>query len=276
MTNLNKGERNQEDPPRHQIIEPNRNIAAAHNQVVTINAPVRNTNQLYEPRYVLKFDGSIVTNDVELNKNSEVLYQFILNQCYAPGMTLTVKGYYSYSESYTDSDGNSQSKITTTDEFVYHSDLSQYVKPNCVLRPNVYGKTVHEVLDEYTSESNWFKSFTFKKIIHWNQEMLRSRITSAIRSSGYKNDIAIYFDNTKSTLLINSGNAMANIARHTFCQILCMMSCLWVIFLPLYNLCKEDFQTLEADFQMGISPEEWYNANINEIMDVVRQRKITC
>lgn len=209
----------------------------------------------------------ILTHDATLNSDPKALLNFFVQNCTAPSMEIVITGYHMERHR---SHGQKHSTSHKVVDFHIRSDLTQYINPVGMLyaMPDKDGspRTVPQILGEYLSCKNKLKSLQLKKHIIWDYTTLETAIRGVVRSSGYMHNISIEFRTKNDTIEVHSPHGLAKFARSTLTQVLCCISCLWIIGYPIYALWRKRFNGIvRADFQMKISTRDWYYANYQNI-----------
>jgi hypothetical protein len=111
-----------------------------------------------------------------------------------------------------------------------------------------------------------------KRVI-WDYENLTQLITTAIRNTGYTHTIDITYQCSANAVTAYSSSSISKVAQNTCGRIFCVLSCLWIIFLPAYLLSRKTFEGhLEAYYLMREPVAMFYAKNINFITSAVTTR----
>jgi hypothetical protein len=112
-----------------------------------------------------------------------------------------------------------------------------------------------------------------KKQVIWEYNEFANVLEYCVRNTGYMGDIKITFPVENDCIYVYSSNEYHKLSHNKFIRILCFISCLWVIFLPIYVwFRKRNSNRIVADYQMNISKEEAYSRNYYHIQSLVRNR----
>jgi hypothetical protein len=194
-------------------------------------------------KYEIK-NGKIKTFDSRLEENADEVWKFFLTHIAPPRLFIVMHGYHTEtrSETYTDSDGNSQTRTKEVDvtDFLFKLDCSQYVQRWTRMaaepRRNHRPLTIKETIDEFAQCQKSIKEIQMRKQVMWDLNELESALRYCIRNTGYSSEIAIKFDMEGADVEVYSSDQWNRMAHDTCCNVLCVLSCLWILFLPLYHL----------------------------------------
>ncbi|CAG8585513.1 10672_t:CDS:2 [Ambispora gerdemannii] len=225
----------------------------------------------------------VFSDDDKLNKESESLFRFFQAHNDKPQMAVSILGYHEESRSehyfYTDDQGVRQSGTRHYTEQVtdFHLNLevteyiSDYGKITTVPEKNKPTKEIKELLEEYIKHKNSLKEIEMRKMVKWEYEGISKAITAAIRSQGYSKYLTISYPLRNHIVTVHSNTKLSRFARHPVTKFLCILSCLWIIFLPLSWLYKKSFKNqLRSEFQVNIPAGQWFNQNVQTIVATVR------
>ena len=132
-------------------------------------------------------------------------------------------------------------------------------------------KTLSNVLQEFTNSENSFKQISVRKWIDWNAAELEKAIDNMIRSTtGYKHFIWTTFQVKQKHITVNSSSSLAKASQSGFIWCLCVVSCLWILCLPVYRLSREKIDgKLLAHYPMAITEKDFYERNAVKILEAV-------
>ncbi|CAG8621743.1 26880_t:CDS:2 [Dentiscutata erythropus] len=260
----------------------NRTITSSVGTSVPAIMPPPPEYSLSDASYKTSAKG-VTSFDHKLNTDAESLYRFFVARNDKPQMAITVTGYHTESidDSYytTDSDGNSrrvdQSRNVEVIDFKLTIDLSSYILPTGVMytipKKNHPPVEIMQVLREYVEHENLLKEIEMRKVVIWDYESLTKAISSTIRQQGFRNDIRITYPLRNHIVKVQSGHKLAHFLRNAWVKFISFITCLWLILWPLSWLYKKTFKNqLRSDFQMSISPGDWFQNNIELIISNVR------
>ncbi|KAF0532007.1 putative abc transporter protein [Gigaspora margarita] len=237
---------------------------------------------LSDASYKTSAEG-VTSFDFKLNRDAESLYRFFVARNDKPQMAITIMGYHTESKDdsyYTvDSEGNSRRVDQSTNvevvDFKFTLDLSDYILPTGVIyviqRLNHPPIEIMQILREYVEHKNFLKEIEMRKVVIWDYESLTRAISSTIRQQGFRDDIRITYPLRNHIVKVQSDHKLANFLRKPWVKFISIITCLWIILWPLSWLYKKTFKNqLKSNFQMSISPGEWFQNNIELIISNVR------
>ncbi|CAG8600980.1 28736_t:CDS:2 [Gigaspora margarita] len=215
---------------------------------------------LSDASYKTSAEG-VTSFDFKLNRDAESLYRFFVARNDKPQMAITIMGYHTESKDdsyYTvDSEGNSRRVDQSTNvevvDFKFTLDLSDYILPTGVMyaiqRLNHPPIEIMQILREYVEHKNVLKEIEMRKVVIWDYESLTRAISSTIRQQGFRDDIRITYPLRNHIVKVQSDHKLANFLRNPW---------------------KTFKNQLRSNFQMSISPGEWFQNNIELIISNVR------
>ncbi|CAG8675336.1 5762_t:CDS:2 [Dentiscutata heterogama] len=236
----------------------NRTITSSVGTSVPAMMPPLPEYSLSDASYKTSTEG-VTSFDHKLNTDAESLYRFFVARNDKPQMAIT--GYHTESidDSYytTDSDGNSrrvdQSRNVEVIDFKLTIDLSNYILPTGVMytipKKNHPPVEIMQILREYVEHENLLKEIEMRKVVIWDYESLTRAISSTIRQQGFRNDIRITYPLRNHIVKVQSDHKLAHFLRNPW---------------------KKFKNQLRSDFQMSISPSDWFQNNIELIISNVR------
>ncbi|CAG8517957.1 5475_t:CDS:2 [Gigaspora rosea] len=237
---------------------------------------------LSDASYKTSAEG-VTSFDYKLNRDAESLYRFFVARNDKPQMAITIMGYHTESKDdsyYTvDSEGNSRRVDQSTNvevvDFKFTLDLSDYILPTGVIytiqRLNHPPIEIMQILKEYVEHKNLLKEIEMRKVVIWDYETLTRAISSTIRQQGFRDDIRITYPLRNHIVKVQSDHKLAHFLRNPWVKFISIITCLWIILWPISWLYKKTFKNqLRSNFQMSISPGEWFQNNIELIISNVR------
>ncbi|KAJ3101727.1 hypothetical protein HDU96_009872 [Phlyctochytrium bullatum] len=127
------------------------------------------------------------------------------------------------------------------------------------------------VLEEFTGSRNWFKEIHMAKEIPWDYEQLKTALVRAIRWTGYPHDIAIRFIKQGYKVSAYSPSLFSKASQSSLVKVLCILSCLWVVALPVYSITRKKVQgRLQCVYPMMWGGQEFYERNAAQLVEAVR------
>ncbi|KAI8850899.1 hypothetical protein BC829DRAFT_388038 [Chytridium lagenaria] len=212
-----------------------------HNVLLRQNvAPIKAS----EARVKKTADG-ITSFDDRLQADPDELYRFFLTHLVeGPGLVIYFRGTHQGNKS------------------IY---LSHYVNPDWHA----------EALEEFTRSKNVLKELHLEKEIPWDYRNLHDAFVSAIRSTGYRFRIQVEFQRPFSSITVFSSSPIARAAQSWFTWVFLWISCLWVIFLPLFYMTRKKFKgRLAAHFNVNVGAAAFFQNNVGTVLECVHRRVI--
>ncbi|CAF1674091.1 unnamed protein product [Adineta ricciae] len=236
----------------------------------------------------------VLSLDQLIDKNPDQLWLYFMTYLNEkPGLVINIWGsyteYYTETETYNDSSGNSQSntvtKSRTVNEFTCAIDLQPYicdrwwrVAAMASAKANRAGDviTLRDVLEQYTLSNKKIKEITLRKQLHgWNLEDLKAKLIALVRSTGYRNDIHVAYNKRNYKIIARSSSTLSRFANSLLVRVLCCISCLCLIFGPIYCCLRAMGSTRDdiiAEYQMTKSAHTFLQLNSQMITDTVIRR----
>lgn len=178
-----------------------------------------------------------------------------------------------------------QERVSSTHrvtDFLFDIDCSADVSPVCqgvYILPNPKTgeqPTLRQLCDDYVHSKNKLKELKLTKEVNWDYNGLTRALTTAIRDSGFYENVEITFKTEDHEIVVKSNSPLSRYMDSVAVKILLFISCLWIIALPLVYLFKEKFghSNLKSAWNMNISERDWYTAHIGEIVNSCRSRNM--
>ncbi|KAJ3096173.1 hypothetical protein HDU97_006179 [Phlyctochytrium planicorne] len=248
----------------------------------------------------------VQSTDPILQENPDELFRFFLTHLIEkPGMSVHVQGTHQEShtvtETTTNSDGSTststRTETRTVTDFTYYINADGYILPDWTAvfalpkkgatsqTQNVRAIGAHmpeysvppgqfrEALEEFTRSKNLLKEIQMEKEIPWDYNSLRMSITTAVRLTGYWGSVSVTFPRKNYKMAVFSSSAISEISRSCVTWVFLALTCLWIIFLPLYFILRKAVKgRLAAHYPIGIDVPTFYQRNINNIVMLARRR----
>ncbi|RUS19017.1 hypothetical protein BC937DRAFT_87873 [Endogone sp. FLAS-F59071] len=267
---------------------------------ISAGRPLPPDYSTYQAEYKESSKG-IVSYDKHLNEDPEALYQFLSTHNSPPEIVIEFRGFHNESRSRTVTRNDRQEVEYYTEEvtdFHFKIDASSYVALHSYTGLYVLSqpesnswfpavskwfnrnkpqmeppkpKTVRELCDEYIKSKKFLKEIKVKKQIDWDYERLTLALTSAIRYIGFHRSLTISYPTSHEQTRVCSDAGFAYYWDQTWVQVLLFITCLWIILWPAAWFYRDRIGkgVLKSNFQMTISPEEWYERHVNEVVTQV-------
>ncbi|KAJ3296227.1 hypothetical protein HK104_001840 [Borealophlyctis nickersoniae] len=108
----------------------------------------------------------------------------------------------------------------------------------------------------------------------WAYDNLKAGIVYAIRSTGYRQNISVRFEPHAHKVSAYHSGALSKLAHNLCVKVLCTLTCLIIIFGPLYCISRKKIDArLVCEYPMLISDEQWFYANYGTIISGVVGRQ---
>jgi hypothetical protein len=167
-------------------------------------------------------------------------------------------------------------------DFEFQLDMTQYIKDNWIKiqsepRKGYPQKSYKESLQEYTQSDNKFKEIYMQKQVIWNYGEMGRVIEYCIRNTGYKDWITITFPVQNDKVYVFSSNEFTHSCHkcmdNNALSLILFVTGLWIIVWPfccLFSclLRKKNSNKLIADFEMTVTPAEFYSRNYYHIQSL--------
>jgi hypothetical protein len=169
------------------------------------------------------------------------LYRYFMSYLHPPSLNIIISG--DHTETHFNEKTNERESRTITD-FSFSLDGSPYIDPAfhrivAIPKPGKRQQTIKETLKDYCASNNMLKEIHLQKQLLWNFNELRAAIEWTIRSTGYRDSVHIRFDVSNSEVYAYSSSAMSKFSRNPCVQCLCFVTCLCIIFAPIYFLSRK-------------------------------------
>ncbi|CAF0856623.1 unnamed protein product [Rotaria sp. Silwood1] len=170
-------------------------------------------------------------------------------------------------------------------EFNFSIDLSPYISEQwrrVAVIPSAKairaGETVtlRDALEQYTLSNKKIKEIVLQKQYHgWNLEELQKKLIVLVRSTGYQNSINVTYNRVNYQITARSSSKFSRFANSTVIRVLCCISCLCIIFGPIYYCLRTIGSTRDnivAEYMMMKSDDTFLQLNAQKIVNSVIQR----
>ncbi|CAF1523196.1 unnamed protein product [Rotaria sordida] len=274
-------------PPNYFDISIVPNGAILYNNQVTPYTEVSKAEIERNKKGVRSFDPLIDQNPDQL----WLYFMTYLNE--KPQLKVNINGsyteYYTTTETYTDSDGNTQTRDVqqsrTVTEFHFSVDISPYicnqwwrvavVPLTKAVNPGEM-VTFRDALEQYTLSRKKIKEIVLQKqLLGWNLVELQRQLITLVLSTGYHNDICITYSTFNQEIVARSSSKLSRFANSSIVRVLCCISCLCIIFGPIYYCLREIGSTRDkiiADYMLMKSADTFLQFNAQMIANAVKQR----
>ncbi|CAF1472992.1 unnamed protein product, partial [Adineta ricciae] len=252
-------------PPNYFDISIVPNNVVLHYNEVTPYTEASKAEVERDGKGVLSFDPLIDRNPDQL----WLYFMTYLNE--KPAVSVNIHGYhiehYTTYEQHRSADGSYHTRpvhrTRQVTDFNFAFDLSSYVSQQwwrvAVIPSNKTvkaGETVslRDAIEQYTrSERNIKEIVCQKQIVGWNFHELQDKIKALIYSTGYRNHISVTFSVNNDRIAARSSSKLSRFSNSTVVRVLCVVSCLFLIFGPIYLCLRSAGATRDqivADYSM--------------------------
>jgi hypothetical protein len=112
-----------------------------------------------------------------------------------------------------------------------------------------------------------------KKQVVWDFGEINRIINIIARNTGYTGQLAIDFFTPNDKITAYSDSLLSKMAHDTCTNVLCVLTCLCVIFWPIYCLTKHKMSNrLVAEYGMTITEAQFYNLYYWKIFGIIQNR----
>ena len=136
-----------------------------------------------------------------------------------------------------------------------------------------------DALEQYTHLDRSIKHITLRKQIYgWDYSALRNSIIGLVRSTGYRESVDVSFPVSATDIIARSPSKLSQYSSSTCVRVLCVLSCLWIIFAPIYcclNRMGTTRDRIAADFSILATPEIFLQKNAALIVQAVNARSFS-
>ncbi|CAF1084003.1 unnamed protein product, partial [Didymodactylos carnosus] len=195
--------------------------------------------------------NGIISLDPLLNNNPDELWRYFMTYLTEkPNVVVVVHGYHTESyiayEQYRDANGNFSTRPVhrskQVDDFNFTVDITPYINAKwsrVVVRANGTDNedsiTLRDCLEQYTRSTKKIKQLTLEKQIDgWRLQDVKDNIKVLLRQTGYRHHITVTFPLTNYKIVARGSNKISKFANNTCARLTCVLTCLWIVFLPVY------------------------------------------
>ncbi|KAH6587362.1 hypothetical protein BASA50_001291 [Batrachochytrium salamandrivorans] len=228
------------------------------------------------------FTHNIESHDPQLDQNPDALWRFFMSNVQNPQLTVDIHGYHTERKYREEIQSDGTTNTTTHDEDV--SDFRIKIEVTrlmstywsrivCVPNKETGPRTLRETLEDYTRSENIWKEIHLTKQPLWDFNELSRALEFAVRQAGYNEKVKISFPQQAAKVSVYSSHTMSKLSRSTIVWVLCILSCLWIIMLPIYMIFRKKVSTkIVCEFPMLVTGNDFYTRHYYIIQDMVRNR----
>ncbi|KAH6582528.1 hypothetical protein BASA60_001892 [Batrachochytrium salamandrivorans] len=194
------------------------------------------------------FTHNIESHDPQLDQNPDALWRFFMSNVQNPQLTVDIHGYHTERKYREEVRSDGTTNTTTHDEDV--SDFRIKIEVTRLM------STIH-----------------LTKQPLWDFNELSRALEFAVRQAGYNEKVKISFPQQAAKVSVYSSHTMSKLSRSTIVWVLCILSCLWIIMLPIYMIFRKKVSTkIVCEFPMLVTGNDFYTRHYYIIQDMVRNR----
>ncbi|CAF1080071.1 unnamed protein product [Rotaria magnacalcarata] len=274
-------------PPNYYDISivPN-NVVLHYNEVTPYTQP--------SSAQVERKSEGVVSFDPLVDKNPDQLWLYFMTYLNEkPSLTVNIHGYhvehYTTYERRQAADGSYHTHAVhhtrNVTDFNINVDLAPYVTQQwwrVAVIPSKKAVAAGEVvlfrdaLEQYTRSDKSIKEITCQKqVVGWNFQELQDKIKALIYSTGYRNHITITFPMGNHRISARSPSTLSRFSNSTLVRVLCVVSCLCIIFGPIYLCLRAAGSTRDqivADYAMAAPIDTFLHFNAGVIANAAISR----
>jgi len=128
-------------------------------------------------------------------------------------------------------------------------------------------------LEEYTQSNNLLKEIHLVKQVDWDYDNLQIALESIVRAAGYRDTVKITFDTKGNKVSAYASGKLSEAAQNKWVKIFCFLSCLWLVFAPIYFLFRKRIKDkLFVSYPMEKTEAQFYQSNYHQIYNSVCNR----
>ena len=232
----------------------------------------------------IRGEGGVYSNDQILDHDAEELWRFLTSNLNPPRVAIRLFGSHTETRTRTlTSTVGGTTTIRTEDytlsvtDFDFRVDVSNYVLPQgfriVTLSRDRLGEpaSVRDTLEEYTSSRNVFKELRLEKHVVWDYDRVVQLLADLVRSSTRHGvHVKVGFPKQDSRVSVFASNGYSRAWHSTLVQVLCVLTCLWIVFLPAWAVVRKRMKNrLSCEFDMAVSADEFYHKNCCKIRSAV-------
>nr|KAJ3422240.1 hypothetical protein HK105_000599 [Polyrhizophydium stewartii] len=205
-----------------------------------------------------------------LDNNPDELWRFFMSHLDRPGLLVRIHGYHHETRTRVVHEGAS-TRVETyqvqVDDFNFSLNASAYVSEQwsrlvCMPRNGKPPLTYRQTIEEYTRSRNKLKEIHLDKQPLWDYENLTRAIHFCILQTGYPHTIQVSYDIPNSKVSVYADTLLSKSAHNTCIRVLCVLTCLCIIFGPIYLLSRKRVSNnLICEYPVLISSADFFIRN---------------
>ncbi|KAJ3408897.1 hypothetical protein CcCBS67573_g07558 [Chytriomyces confervae] len=235
---------------------------------------------------------SVLTHDSDVASNPDAVFNYFLFYiAEKPTMKVKIRGTHeeTHTEMRTVTDSNGRTRTEshetskTVTDFNFTLDVTNYVSETWERIEAAPKREMVEpelgewraVIEAFTRSENPLKEIHMHKEIEWDVKQIRKWLEAAIRTTGYCHRVHIDFPKSNDTVTALADSDLSHCANSFVTKVLCFLSCLWILFWPLFMLVRNNVTgQLHAYYLCEGTEMEFVSRNMAVILHAVTHRKI--
>ena len=222
-------------------------------------------------------DGHIKSYDPKLDTDSQELFNYFITNLGKPRMSILFHGSHQETRvrtTHVNGQMRTEHHTVTVTDFSFEIDVSnligdQWLRLVCMQdgdKPAAW----KDVLDSYTLSRNKLKEIHMHKQPLWEYNDLRCSLESCVRATGYTGSVSIQFITRSDKVSAYSSDTISKVAHNKIVKVLCVLSCLCIIFAPIYYSMRKKVDKIICEYKVNMPGQEFYYRNYNMIQYYVR------
>jgi hypothetical protein len=201
-------------------------------------------------------DEGIKSNDERLNQKGEMSNYF---ETYSsrPQVLVTVWGHHTETR-HSGSGKNRRSHTVTITDFRYSFELTPYILPGTI------DGSKDKIIEGYLSSGNSLKRCIMTKNVQWNFGALRGMVEKRIRDLGWTRSLTVSLNVMKPSVKVESSSDVSKCLRHPCTDVLCVITCMCVLYYPLKWCYQADFG-FQCQYPVSCTPEDFYQSIVPQL-----------
>jgi hypothetical protein len=180
--------------------------------------------------YDEKLDNDVFIYLYKVNE----LWRYFMCNLKPPTQIVQIHGF--HDEWRRTSDGRRRVQV---DDFNFCIEMTRFVSPAwsriiCQPKKNQESKSFKQTLQEYATSERSMKEIHLKKQVICDFEGLSVALHDCVKRTGYQGQISIQFLRHGDDVSAYSSTFLSRMAHNTLARVLCVLTCLWTLFLPIY------------------------------------------
>ncbi|CAF1321941.1 unnamed protein product [Adineta steineri] len=236
----------------------------------------------------------VLSFDPLIEKNPDQLWLYFMTYLNEkPALGIVIHGYhtehYTTYETRRSADGHTHTHpvhhTRNVTDFNFTIDATQYISQQWWRVAVIPSKkamkagefvSLRDAVEQYTRSEKNIKEITCQKqLVGWNYQELQDKIKALIYSTGYRSHINVTFSVNNNKIAARSSSKMSRFSSSLVVRILCVVSCLFLIFGPIYLCLRSAGSTRDrivADYSMVAPVDTFVHFNSAVIANAAMSR----